>query len=422
MQLTQKHIISLFFLIALVSLLPIAIFLVGKRQDIRPRALSGYADFKLSVDTQNAQTGQVVNVLSSLALTQPNLRVSGADVVILYEKDKFDVISVKPVTTKDDPAAAFTDSVIAVADGSFDAKFNFLRVAVTSNKPTNQLAGGIVQLAKIAFRAGSDGQGIIKYPDDNKYLQVVGVVYALTGTPAPSFTPGPTGGNITPTMALFPTPTIDPGLAGYWKFDEETGNTVADSSGKGNNGTWNGTGSYWADGKIGKAGNFNGVDNYVRLKALTGSSVDIDTNPVSISVWINTNSVTSQKAILFRGTSDGIGAGGEGYGVWVNSNGKINAGSAAGGNFDSVDTISANTWYHIVAITNGTNSKIYINGIDKTPTGVNISIVPSNKDLIIGAARNKSDTAFGKFFSGKIDNVRIYNYALSPQQVIENMR
>lgn len=192
MQLTQKHIISLFFLIALVSLLPIAIFLVGKRQDIRPRALQGYADFKLSVDTQNAQTGQVVHVLSSLQLTHPNLRVSGADVVILYEKDKFDVISVTPVTTKEDPAAGFTDSVIAVADGSFDAKFHFLRVALTNTKPTDQLPSGTVQLAKIAFRANADGAGIIKYPDDNKYLQVVGATYVPTGTPAPSLSPGPT--------------------------------------------------------------------------------------------------------------------------------------------------------------------------------------------------------------------------------------
>lgn len=192
MHITQKQIVSLLFLVAFVSLLPIAVFLVGKRQDIRPRALQGYADFKLSIDTQNAQTGQVVNVLSSLQLTQPNLRVSGVDFILLYEKDKFDVISVTPVTTKDDPAAGFTDSVVAVADGSFDAKFNFLRVAMTSNKPANQLAGGPVQLAKIAFRAGSDGQGIIKYPDDNKYLQVVGATYVPTGTPAPSLIPSPT--------------------------------------------------------------------------------------------------------------------------------------------------------------------------------------------------------------------------------------
>lgn len=214
MSITQKHIISLFFLIALVSLLPIAIFLVGKRQDIRPRALQGYANFQLSADTQNAQTGQVVNVLSSLLLTQSNLRVSGVDFILLYEKDKFDVISVTPVTIKEDPAAGFTDSVIAVADGSFDAKFNFLRVVLTSNKPANQLAGGPVQLAKIAFRAGSDGQGIIKYPDDNKYLQVVGATYVPTGTPAPSFTPTPTGGvptvSISPTLSASPSGSLTP--------------------------------------------------------------------------------------------------------------------------------------------------------------------------------------------------------------------
>src|SRR4030042_5775961 len=54
------------------------------------------------------------------------------------------------------------------------------------------------------------------------------------------------------------------GLVGYWKFDEGSGTTATDSSGNGNTGAWNGTGSRWATGKVGSyAGQFNGIDDHI---------------------------------------------------------------------------------------------------------------------------------------------------------------
>ena len=81
-------------------------------------------------------------------------------------------------------------------------------------------------------------------------------------------------------------PVLPPSLkpVGYWKFDEGTGNTVADSSGNGNNGTFAGTGSHWVDGKLGKAGSFNGTDNVVTLQSQPNFS------KFSITAWVNLTS------------------------------------------------------------------------------------------------------------------------------------
>jgi len=67
--------------------------------------------------------------------------------------------------------------------------------------------------------------------------------------------------------------TRDKGLVGYWKLDEGSGTTVYDSSGKGRNGTWYGTGTHYATpGKVGPyTGQFNGIDDRVALCSGCGS-------------------------------------------------------------------------------------------------------------------------------------------------------
>ena len=74
------------------------------------------------------------------------------------------------------------------------------------------------------------------------------------------------------------------GQLGYWAFDEGSGTTVKDSSGKGNNGTLVG-GPLWVDGKFGKALQFDGVDDYVQVPH--NASLIPTTGKATVSVWIN---------------------------------------------------------------------------------------------------------------------------------------
>jgi hypothetical protein len=213
------------------------------------------------------------------------------------------------------------------------------------------------------------------------------------------------------------TTTSATGPAGYWKLDEGSGSTTGDASGNGATGTLQG-GVSWTSGVFGSGLNFDGSTGYVSVPAPAGSALNLNANAVTLAAWINTNSLTTQQAILLRGLSDGpAGAGGtQGYGLWINSNGHVNLGAAGGGNFDSLTALTPG-WHQVTGIINGSASKIYIDGVDRTPTGVNVNVTSSSQNLIIGAARNNANNAYSAFFNGRIDDVRVYNRALSLAEV-----
>jgi hypothetical protein len=77
-----------------------------------------------------------------------------------------------------------------------------------------------------------------------------------------------------------------------------------------------------------------------------------------------------------------------------------------------LQSLSANTWYHIVGTYDGTDLKVYVNGIEDNSTSA--SVIPENNtnNVHIG-----STTAASSFFDGKIDDVRIYNRALTATDV-----
>ncbi len=197
-------------------------------------------------------------------------------------------------------------------------------------------------------------------------------------------------------------PTMGP--VARWTFDEGSGNTVADSSGNNNNGTWQGTlGSQWTPGKVGVyAGNFNGTDNYVD----TGYKVQAGAR--SVFFWIKYNTTSSPSGYMLTGTQEvgaysylGITNTGQGYSYVANGSG--------GGVYNYF--FSAGQWYFIGFTADGINNiRLYVNGtqIDtKSYTGDNSAVT----NFLIGRL-----TA-GYYLNGLIDDVRIYNRALSAAEV-----
>jgi PKD repeat protein len=244
---------------------------------------------------------------------------------------------------------------------------------------------------------------------------------AITGTPTAAGTTSVTisASNATGTGSATLSVTINPAAiapVAYWKFDDGSGASAVDSSGNGNTGTLVNAPT-WASGEVNGALAFNGSSQYVTVPAAAGSSLDIDSPPVTIAAWVNPNTISAPQTIFLRGLSNGVGAGKQGYGLFINSNGKVNVGSAGGGNFDSLTTLTAKTWQHVAAVINGSASKVYINGVDQTPAGVKVNVVASSAGLTIGAARNSANTAFGRFFNGTLDEVQVYGAALSPDQI-----
>lgn len=205
MTISKKQILGITFIILLIFALLLTVFLSKKRQDIRPRAMQGKANLLLSADTNSSNVGKTIDVLVSLQLTDPSLKVSGADFLLLYDKSKLDVKNIIPaIPGTSIPKPAFTDTLLLTSGGIFDATFNYLRVVEIAKKTDTDLSSATLTLAKVTFLAKGEGAAVIKFPEDNKYLEVVGTSTNILATPTPG---GPT---VTPTSTPTSTPTPQP--------------------------------------------------------------------------------------------------------------------------------------------------------------------------------------------------------------------
>ena len=178
------------------------------QEGIGKLGLVGQANLLLSAANSDIATGGTFEVESKVELTDSSLKISGADIVILYDKNKLEVVNVIPNVKTVYPDAPFDLVPIVTYGGSFDNTFNFLRVAESTSRSTTLLAGGTVSLAKITFRTKETGGGVIKYPDDNQYLEIVGSGTYVSPTPTSPVTP-----TVTPVPAATLTPTATPVVA-----------------------------------------------------------------------------------------------------------------------------------------------------------------------------------------------------------------
>jgi hypothetical protein len=192
-------------------------------------------------------------------------------------------------------------------------------------------------------------------------------------------------------------------LVGWWKFDESVGSVVVDSSGQNNDGVINGA-DFSDAGKFGYALDFNGSSDFISIA--TGNGVPIDNEPYTISTWIKSDSSGS------RGI---IGWGNYGSFNQVNAfrlhetNKLLNYWWANDLTATSGDLTG--NWYHVVAKFDGVTREIIVNNESKgtdTPVG---HIVPNTNNFRIGSTNG------GEYFNGLIDDVRVYNRALTLAEI-----
>lgn len=232
-----------------------------------------------------------------------------------------------------------------------------------------------------------------------------------------------------------PNANLSQGLVGYWKFDETAGNTVADSSGNNNTGTWQGTlGNQWSQGKFGNAGSFNGSNNTV---VVTNNPLVALTKSLTISAWAQRgNTVKSSYGILTKGNVSSASnnasyglflSGSDQYALRVSNTGTNPVNISTNKTYPSI-----NVWDHIVGVytspSQGVSAPvgsqgtldIYINGVSagKQITNAPLSLFNNTANVTIG-----SETTDGGiptwFWNGALDEVRLYNRALSASEVFQ---
>ena len=201
-------------------------------------------------------------------------------------------------------------------------------------------------------------------------------------------------------------------LVGYWKFDEGTGMTAVDSSGYGNDGTLKGP-PEWAVGQLGEALDFDGSSDYVEVPHNPSLSI---TEAITIAAWTYMSTGASgEMAIVSKG---GWAANNLPYELTMEAGSIIywQFYDDAGRDTCSPDSPPVDEWHHITGTYDGTLFKCYIDG-ELADEWAYTGTMPENELSVMIGRR----TTGGCQFNGLIDEVMIYNHALSDDQVPQIM-
>lgn len=204
------------------------------------------------------------------------------------------------------------------------------------------------------------------------------------------------------------TPCIAPpsGLVSWWPGDGNA-NDIQD----GNKGTLT-NGATFAAGKVGQAFSFDGLGDYVAVP--DSANLDI-TGEITLDAWIKTS-----------GTSDYSGVVGKtlpieprsGYLVGVSSDSKIRCDIIRArppqGTVLSTTLVEDGKWHHVACTYDGAVVKVYVDGNLEGSVSYTDGIGVTNEPLLIGRDPSKASS---RDFTGLIDEVEVYNRALTQQEI-----
>lgn len=270
-----------------------------------------------------------------------------------------------------------------------------------------------------------DGNGV------PSVAKIVRLVSGQSGSPYPSSSPTPTptpspsvsiSPSPSPSSTINPSPSISPlpspssspvgSLVASYNFEEGSGSAIYDRSGNNHQGSINGTASFSTSGKNGKALSFNGTSNYVSIN--DSNKLDLTTN-MTLEAWVKPSTLTDWRTILVK---EAYGA--QAYAMYANTNlnkpdGEINTGSAIYEAFGTAK-LSTTAWTHMATTYDGSTLRLFINGNQVSQKAVSSTIRVSNGKLFIGG-----NSMWGEYFKGLIDDIRIYNKALTQGEIQSDM-
>ena len=212
-------------------------------------------------------------------------------------------------------------------------------------------------------------------------------------------------------------PITDPNLLGWWKLDNDGFAAVVDSSGFDHHGTLRGD-PQWVDGYDSGALEFDGSGDYVNIDGYKGIlAADGVQHEFTVAAWIKTTADgemitwgtdTSTQRMTFRVHDGRI---------------RVEHGS---GNMRGEANVNDNEWHHIAAVVPQDAAikdlTFYLNGeVDKYRTILN----PDNKFNLTGTADvniGRRATSADRYFTGLIDDVRIYDKELTQEEIKQVIR
>lgn len=147
-------------------------------------------------------------------------------------------------------------------------------------------------------------------------------------------------------------------------------------------------------------------------------SLDITGTSITLEAWVYSTSFTTN---VWQGNVvNKSGSGDFGYMLRVGNNGQVNF-NIGNGIWNEINSptgsVALNTWYHIAGTYDGSTMRLYVNGVEVATGALTGNIGLASNNLFFG-----DDPQFtGRYFPGRIDEVRIWNTTRTPQEIIEDM-
>ena len=198
------------------------------------------------------------------------------------------------------------------------------------------------------------------------------------------------------------------GLVAAYGFNEGTG-TVAQSAVGSFPGTINE--AAWTTGQFGAALSFDGINDWVTVT--DANALDLTTG-MTLQAWVYPTAASGVRDILIK-----EGTGVDIYNLYArNGQGQPESNVFAGSSnrWATGPTLALNTWSHVAGTYDGLTVRLFVNGLQVGNTAYTGTIGTSAGVLRIGG-----NSLWGEFFQGRLDELRIYNRALSAAELQADM-
>ncbi len=199
------------------------------------------------------------------------------------------------------------------------------------------------------------------------------------------------------------------GIVAHWALDETDGDIAYDSAGNIDAAVHNGQ---WTAGKVGGALRFNGFNTYLDCS----DSQRLGTQKMTLAIWLEPQHMGGMRYIFSRAK---VGSNVIDYALMRHLDGEVEF-VLGQGDSDPVSvlsnaTTSLNEWSHVAVCLNGSEVTIYVNGLPDA-SALYTERVSRDEGYRLMISSLGGDT---RFYNGKIDEVRIYNIALSAKEIEE---
>jgi hypothetical protein len=215
------------------------------------------------------------------------------------------------------------------------------------------------------------------------------------------------------------------GLVGWWKLDQSSSPSL-DSSGNGYSGTWNNSPTYTASGKINGALTFsNASENYLNMGNTTAMN---GLAAITVSAWIKASSSGAnlpETHVVDKSICDGsITSGPFELGLNLESISSeraefavypVGVGAIVSGYGTS--NVDDGNWHFLLGEYDGSTASIWVDGVEQNSSAVSGTLTSTSTFMDIGGACGSASP--GMIFNGTIDDVRVYNRALSAAEILE---